>query len=538
MQQYGEPYGTPRCRYVITEYMIGLTADTAVSDPLGISGPCEGSRGPTGRPRGVQADLDGDGNVRDVECVFYTSAIASEQGFVPLQNSALAAFDTGLRKVLTDALVLCDQRRVAEALPKLDMAIAIAAGAGAGEILNELRLGRDRCTKITVSPQNPSVEVGETADFTAEGNDPSDTSFTWSVERGSIDATTGHFTAPDTPGTVVVTATSNQHPARRGTTTVTVTCPEGLVAVQDECREVTITISPTSATLAPGATQQFTATVTGTPDTRVSWSASGGSVTQAGLFTAPATAGQYTVTAASVAAPSKQASATVTVGAGKIEVLTRQGSGRSVSDARAGDTQVADEDLSGAYTGPLLGSASASLSSSAHAAEPPPPDDPAIATTVEGSIEGTVNVQNASDQLQASITGSTHTLVDVFVIDDNVGRSNGYNEKWFVHLIGFRVTGGSVRISCTANFGTMPPTDNIGPYDSTIVHVYEHNGPSVFYLRFDTGTSNSAVLAPGEYRLRLEVGDGYNLPDTASGRPDFHDEFSRTASGNCSTALG
>ena len=45
----------------------------------------------------------------------------------------------------------------------------------------------------------------------------------------------------------------------------------------------TVDISPKAVTLAPGATQAFTASVTGTADTSVTFSTSGGDITAAGL---------------------------------------------------------------------------------------------------------------------------------------------------------------------------------------------------------------------------------------------------------------
>ena len=70
---------------------------------------------------------------------------------------------------------------------------------------------------------------------------------------------------------------------------------------------------PAHGTQAHGGTQQFTATVTGTSNTAVTWSASGGSISPSGWFTAPAIIGIYTVQATSAADPSQSASATVTV---------------------------------------------------------------------------------------------------------------------------------------------------------------------------------------------------------------------------------
>src|SRR5690242_6569533 len=60
---------------------------------------------------------------------------------------------------------------------------------------------------------------------------------------------------------------------------------------------VTVSISPPGATVAPGGSVQFTATVTGTTNTAVSWSAGGieggngtvGTISASGAYTAPNT---------------------------------------------------------------------------------------------------------------------------------------------------------------------------------------------------------------------------------------------------------
>ena len=79
-----------------------------------------------------------------------------------------------------------------------------------------------------------------------------------------------------------------------------------------------VSVTPSAASVAGGQTQAFAAVVSGTggPSQAVSWSASAGTVGTTGLFTAPAaTAGVQvvTVTATSVADPTKAASANVTV---------------------------------------------------------------------------------------------------------------------------------------------------------------------------------------------------------------------------------
>jgi fibronectin type 3 domain-containing protein len=55
--------------------------------------------------------------------------------------------------------------------------------------------------------------------------------------------------------------------------------------------------------------------VSGSSNTSVTWSATGGSVSSSGLYTAPNIAGSFTVKATSVADNTKSASATVTVSA-------------------------------------------------------------------------------------------------------------------------------------------------------------------------------------------------------------------------------
>jgi hypothetical protein len=76
---------------------------------------------------------------------------------------------------------------------------------------------------------------------------------------------------------------------------------------------VSVTISPTTTSMYTNRTKQFTKTVSGTANTAVTWSASGGTISTSGLFTSPPTPGTYTVTATSQADPTKSASATVTV---------------------------------------------------------------------------------------------------------------------------------------------------------------------------------------------------------------------------------
>ena len=74
-----------------------------------------------------------------------------------------------------------------------------------------------------------------------------------------------------------------------------------------------VSISPAKVALEPNETQQFTVRITGGSNGNVNWSASGGTITSTGFYTAPATPGIYTVTATSASNPNVAAFAAVQV---------------------------------------------------------------------------------------------------------------------------------------------------------------------------------------------------------------------------------
>jgi hypothetical protein len=90
--------------------------------------------------------------------------------------------------------------------------------------------------------------------------------------------------------------------------------------------EITISLATATPNIQPNQTAQFQATVTGTTNTLVTYSVEGGaangSITAAGLYTAPDRAGVFTVRATSAADGSKSATATITVTAPVAQTLT------------------------------------------------------------------------------------------------------------------------------------------------------------------------------------------------------------------------
>jgi hypothetical protein len=70
---------------------------------------------------------------------------------------------------------------------------------------------------------------------------------------------------------------------------------------------VAVAINPTSATVTAGGQQTFAASVSGSSNTGVAWTATGGTITASGVFTAGSTTGNFTVTATSAEDTSKSA---------------------------------------------------------------------------------------------------------------------------------------------------------------------------------------------------------------------------------------
>jgi len=168
-------------------------------------------------------------------------------------------------------------------------------------------------TAVSVSPATATVASGATLSLTpVVSGTTTNRAVTWHASTGSVSAT-GVYTAPLSAGTSVVTATSVADPTKVGMATITVTA----APTNNPSPSPTVTgvgVSPATASSVTGGTLPFTASVTGTTTNKaVTWKATLGTVSAAGLYTAPAKAGTDTVTATSVADGSKAGAAVVTV---------------------------------------------------------------------------------------------------------------------------------------------------------------------------------------------------------------------------------
>jgi uncharacterized protein YjdB len=171
---------------------------------------------------------------------------------------------------------------------------------------------------VSISPTTATVTIGQTQTFVATVTGSTQGVKWTSTSVGTIDQN-GVFKAV-TAGTGTVTATSVEDTTKSATAQVTVSSSGGGGG------GVSVSLTPVTASVSVGGTQQFTANVTGS-SSGVTWTATGavGTVDSNGMFTATK-AGMGVVKATSVSDPTKSSSATVSV--------TQSGAGCSLTSAK------------------------------------------------------------------------------------------------------------------------------------------------------------------------------------------------------------
>lgn len=154
--------------------------------------------------------------------------------------------------------------------------------------------------QISISPTSLTMLAGAGQVFTATVLGINQSTVTWSASGGVVDQG-GRYTAPNAVGTYTVTAKQDDW---KVSASATVTTTQGPISVS---------LNPTGTAIPVGGTQQFQAHLIGTANTGVTWSASTGSISASGYYTAPANTGTATITATSVADPTKSATTTLTI---------------------------------------------------------------------------------------------------------------------------------------------------------------------------------------------------------------------------------
>ncbi len=164
---------------------------------------------------------------------------------------------------------------------------------------------------VSISPATVGLSVGATQQFSVTVEGQTNTVVSWSVDGinggnssvGTIDAQ-GLYVAPPEIGNHTIGANI----ASVGSAAASVTV-------------LSLSISSSGTLLAPGATQQFSASIQGVTNTSLTWSVDGtaggnstvGTITTAGLYTAPNATGAHTIAASSVAYPSVSASSSLSI---------------------------------------------------------------------------------------------------------------------------------------------------------------------------------------------------------------------------------
>lgn len=172
---------------------------------------------------------------------------------------------------------------------------------------------RTRAVTISLTPSAVKLAPGQTQQFSATAGGASNTAVTWALSPavGTI-SSTGLYTAPTAVAaaqTVAIKATSVADPTKSASSSISLS------------PSVTVSLTPSAASLNPSQTQLFAATVAGTTNTAVTWSLSPsvGTISTSGdnaVYIAPSTISatqSVAVSAVSVADSSKISKSLVTL---------------------------------------------------------------------------------------------------------------------------------------------------------------------------------------------------------------------------------
>lgn len=160
-------------------------------------------------------------------------------------------------------------------------------------------VGQNTVTSLTVSPTNPTLQVGATSQFSVTGR---------TAAGNTLDVTPGATYTSTRPSVATVAIGGLATALSAGVTTINVSYQQGFTQTFITVTSATLTsisVAPTAASLSVGATQQYTATGTYSDSTTndltglVTWTSSANNVatiSSTGLATGVAS-GSTTITA-------------------------------------------------------------------------------------------------------------------------------------------------------------------------------------------------------------------------------------------------
>jgi hypothetical protein len=348
---------------------------------------------------------------------------------------------------------------------------------------------------LSISPTTAVVTAGNSQQFSATG--ATNASVSWMV-NGTLG---GNSTVGTISGSGLYKA-----PNVSSNSSVKVTAVDGAiqanasVTIVPAATSVSVSLSPTSANVQVGRSQQFTATVSGTTNTAVNWLAGGipggnssvGTISSTGLYTAPSSVptSLVTVTAQSAANSTSSANATVTilpaptpvsVSISPTSANVQVGRSQQFTATISGTTNTAVNWLVGGIAG---GNSSVGTISSTglYAAPSSVPANPVTVTAQSAfastsSANATVTITPASAQLTANPSSLNFGNVNV-----------GSNSSMSVIL-----TNSGNSIVTISNVGTSGPGFNVSGASGIILSPAQSTTLTATFTPGGTGTVSGSI---------------------------------------------
>lgn len=422
------------------------------------------------------------------------------------------------------------------AAPGVIVDIAVALGANAlpqlmdafvrkslGSTMQVIRSARDRIELEPLPGVSTTVNAGTSVPLKVRvaGNGMANATVGYSVSGpGSVSSTSGVTNQDGEAPTFDYIAPANSF----GTTaTVTATLGSDQTSVTFTIPNVNVSVNPTSVSLSAGQTRQFTATVAGTPNTAVTWTATGGTISSSGLYTAGSVSGSFGVTATSVADPTQSATAGVTIAGAAVTLVERYSDARAECSATvwiSGQEPVspnADDRKSATDVVPGLVSLDASVGEAATASGPLGQGNASCSGSANGNNNLTIGPTSLVMDYAGNAVGTGNaSFTGLGSASGSVGGQTG-------HGIIF-VTIGNLPYTAEGTFGDSVSGPSSFAHGAELVQlsgafpipVFSHqrtgdheNPPTVGPSLLRSGT-----LAPGRYRLtswtRCGVGAAVN----------------------------
>jgi hypothetical protein len=256
-------------------------------------------------------------------------------------------------------------------------------------------------------------------------------------------------------------------------------------------------VIPSAVTLAAGASRTFTAV--GRSGETFAWSASGGTITPGGLYTAPNAAGTYTITASSSLAPGRNATATVTVPppapcdtcSGRVALLGVSGWVKAEASAFGGLSEEVISDLDQKF---LTGDSPWNLTATANAVQ-------VASGSATASQASSLDVAGGGTELrlrsQGTMSATFTTSTDPY--DGGTARAD------VLFGANFEISGGPQRWQLSGSVTAGTPLRDAGTTKIRVIRILPSAESVYSWDEVVSGPLNAhGTLEPGRYGISVE----------------------------------